>query len=179
MRHCSVCLFALVWLFIAGCGPLKLQSEDCPNTPFEDRIVPKGPECSDPRPGPCHRVIVQVPAYFHLSTLTQQWRRYAATICGVPEQTPDSDIVRWLSQNNVLLLIVTQSGATEKCANGKCDLDRADSQVTYLGEPHSEVLPSTTVRNPRDPRARREEETYVQYEYHCRRLDVLIHCPAQ
>jgi hypothetical protein len=178
MRQCSVCLFALVWLFIAGCGPLKLQSEDCPNTPFEDRIVPKGPECSDPRPGPCHRVIVQVPAYFHLSTLTQQWRRYAATICGVPEQTPDSDIVRWLSQNNVLISIVTQSGATEKCANGKCDLDRADSHVTYLGEPHEEVLPSTTVRNPRDRRAR-EEETYVQYEYHCRRLDVLIHCPAQ
>jgi hypothetical protein len=178
MRQCSVCLFALVWILIAGCGAVKLQSQDCPNAPYEDRIVPKGPECSDPRPGPCHRVIVQGPAYFHLSTLTEQWRRYAATICGVPEQTPDSEIIRWLSQNNVMISIVTQSGATEKCADGKCDLGRADSHVTYLGEAHYEVLPSQTLEAPRS-RPSSVKETNVQYEYHCRRLDVLIHCPAQ
>ncbi len=176
MRQCSVCLFALVWLLIAGCGPLRVQSQDCPNASSEDRVVPKGPECSDPRPGPCHRVIVQVPAYFHLSTLTQQWRRYAATICGVPAQTSDNDIARWLSENNVMISIVTQSGAMEKCVDGKCDLDRADSRVSYLGEPHKEVL-SSTVKDPRD-RWSKPEEGYVQYEYHCRRLDVLIHCPA-
>jgi len=178
MRQYSVCLFALVWILIAGCGALKVQSQDCPNNNFEDRIVPKGPECNDPRPGPCHRVIVQLPSYYHLSTLTQEWRRYAATICGVPEQTPDSDISRWLSENNVLISIVTQSGATQKCADVKCDLNMADSRVTVLGEPHREALPGSVVRDPRS-RQTRVEEREIQYEYRCRRIDALIHCPAQ
>ena len=177
MRQCSVCLFALVWILIAGCGAIKVKSEDCPINNFEDRIVPKGPECSDPRPGPCHRVIVQVPSYYHLSTLTQEWRRYAATICGVPEQTPDSDIIRWLSENNVLISMVTQSGATQKCADSKCDLDRADSRVTVKGEPHYESV-SNKIREP-GSRLSQTQEGYVEYEYHCRRLDVLIHCPTQ
>jgi hypothetical protein len=49
--------------------------------------------------------------------------------------------------------------------------------VTYLGEPHQELL-STGVKDPRS-RQPREKEGYVQYEYHCRRLDALIHCPAE
>ena len=40
-----------------------------------------------------------------------------------------------------MISINTQSGVTEKCANGNCDLKRAESHLTVKGEPHYEAIP--------------------------------------